>query len=281
VTRTLPSAPVTVARGSFDPRRVREEFPILKQTIRGKPLVYLDSAATAQKPKPVLDALLRFYETEYSNIHRGVHELAERATRAYESVRGTVRRFLHAAEDREIVFVRGSTEGINLVARSFGGTHVGRGDEVLVTEMEHHSNLVPWQILCEEKGARLRAVPVRDDGTLDLDALEGMLGPRTRILAVAHVSNVLGTINPIARIVEIAHRSGVPVLVDGAQAAPRLPVDVRALDCDFYVFSGHKAYGPSGAGVLYGKAERLSAMPPYQGGGEMISRVSFEGTTVK
>ena len=244
----------------------------------GKPLVYLDNAATAQKPRAVIDTLTRFYEADNANIHRGLHQLSERSTAAYEETRAKVRRFLNATEDREIVFVRGTTEAINLAASSYARPHVGRHDEVLITTMEHHSNIVPWQMLCEEKGARLRVAPINDDGELLLDEFEALLGPRTRIVSVAHVSNALGTVNPIRRIVEMAHRRNIPVLVDGAQAAPHLKIDVRDLDCDFYTLSGHKLFGPTGIGVLYGKAALLEAMPPYQGGGDMIASVTFEKT---
>lgn len=266
---------------AFDPRRLREDFPILKRQVHGKPLVYLDNAASAQKPRAVLEAMERVHTTSYANVHRGIHRLSEEATKAYEEARLKAARFLKAGDAREIVFVRGTTEGINLVARSFAGPRVRPGDEVVITGMEHHSNIVPWQLLCEEKGARLRVVPVLDDGTLDLDAYERTLSERTRIVSVTHVSNVLGTVNPVRGMIRTAHRRGIPVLVDGAQAAPRLPIDVRELDCDFYAFSGHKAYGPTGIGVLYGKADHLRSMPPYQGGGEMILSVSFEKTTYK
>ncbi len=262
----------------LDVQKIREDFPILKQTVRGKPLVYLDNAATSQKPQVVIDAELRFYLRECSNVHRGVHQLSERATEAFEGTRRKVKEFLNAADLREIIFVRGATEAINLVAHSFGRTRVERGDEVLISAMEHHSNIVPWQILCEEKGAMLRVAPINDHGELLLEEFEKLLNERTRLVAVAHVSNALGTINPIRKIIEMARRRNVPVLVDGAQAAPHLKVDVQALDCDFYTFSGHKMFGPTGIGVLYGKARWLEEMPPYQGGGDMISSVTFEKT---
>ena len=267
------------ASASLDVERVRRDFPILAQTVHGKPLVYLDNAASAQKPRAVIEAEAAVYETYYSNIHRGVHSLSMRATDAYEAARATVQRFIGAAHTREIVFTRGTTEAINLVASSYGRTHVGSGDEVLITGLEHHSNIVPWQMLCEEKGARLRVAPLDDRGDVLLEEMEALIGPRTKIVAFAHVSNALGTVNPVKRMVEMAHARGVPVLIDGAQAAPHLKVDVRELDCDFYAFSSHKLYGPSGVGVLYGKAAHLQAMPPYQGGGDMILSVTFEKTT--
>ncbi len=263
---------------TLDAERIREDFPILKESVNGKPLVYLDNAATSQKPRTVLEAMERFYTEDCSNIHRGVHLLSARATKAFEDVRVKVQRFLNAAEAREIIFVRGTTEAINLVASTYGRQHVQAGDEVVISAMEHHSNIVPWQILCEEKGGRLRVAPINDRGELLFEEFEKLLNSRTRLVAVAHVSNALGTINPVRRIVEAAHRLNVPVLVDGAQAAPHLKVDVRELDCDFYAFSGHKIYGPTGIGVLYGKAKLLEAMPPYQGGGDMISSVTFEKT---
>lgn len=262
----------------FDVEKVREDFPILRRAVYGKPLVYLDNAATSQKPQVVLDAVARYYETENANIHRGVHFLSQRATEDYEAARETIRAFLNAAKAREIIFVRGATEGINLVAQTFGRRHVGAGDEVLITAMEHHSNIVPWQLLCEEKGAKLRVAPINDDGELLVEEFEKRLNSRTRIVAIAHVSNALGTIVPVRQLVEIAHARNVPVLVDGAQAVQHLPVDVQALDCDFYVFSGHKIYAPTGIGALYGKSALLEAMPPYQGGGDMISSVTFEKT---
>ena len=268
----------TVVAG-FDVGRVREEFPALKQLVHGKPLVYLDNAATTQKPQLVIDAITRFYQEDCSNIHRGVHLLSERATKAYEDARLAVQQFINAADPAEVIFVRGTTEAINLVAHSYGRTHVQAGDAVLISAMEHHSNIVPWQILCEERGARLRVVPMNGRGELLLDELEKLLTPRTKLVAVSHVSNALGTVNPVRQIIAMAHEHGIPVLVDGAQAVPHLQVDVQELDCDFYAFSGHKMYGPTGVGVLYGKKRLLEAMPPYQGGGDMISSVTFEKTT--
>ncbi len=266
-------------RAAFDVHRIRDDFPILQRQVYGKPLVYLDNAASSQKPRRVIDTIARFYEEDYANVHRGLHYLSERATEAYEGARAKVRSFLHAAQEREIVFVRGTTEAINLVAHGFGRKVLQPGDEILISAMEHHSNIVPWQMVCEERGARLRVVPIDDAGELLIDEVEKLLGPRTKLLALVHVSNALGTINPIETVIEMAHRRNVPVLLDGAQAVPHLAVDVQALDCDFYAFSGHKLYGPSGVGVLYGKAELLAAMSPYQGGGEMISSVTFEKTT--
>jgi cysteine desulfurase / selenocysteine lyase len=263
---------------ALDVERIRKDFPILHQEVHGRPLVYLDSAATSQKPQVVLDALADYYARDNANVHRGVHQLSERATEAYEGARARIQRFLNAAHPREIVFVRGTTEGINLVAQTYGRRMVGPGDEVIITALEHHSNIVPWQMLCEETGATLRVVPIDDAGEVDVDAYEQLLGERTRLVAVAHVSNALGTIVPVKRMIEAAHRRGIAVLVDGAQAAPHLRVDVRDLDCDFYTFSGHKTYGPTGIGVLYGKTTLLEAMPPYQGGGDMIKSVSFEKT---
>ena len=266
------------SRRAFDVSRVREDFPILKAQVYGKPLVYLDNAATTQKPRAVLEAEQRFYLEQCSNVHRGVHHLSERATQAYENVRTKVQHFLNAAEAREIIFVRGTTEAINLVANTYGRKNIQAGDEIIISAMEHHSNIVPWQMLCEEKGAVLRVAPINDEGEILRAEFEKLLTPRTRLVALVHVSNVLGTINPVRQMIEWAHRWNVPVLLDGAQAAPHLKVDVRALDCDFYAFSGHKLYGPTGIGVLYGKAALLSAMPPYQGGGDMISSVSFAKT---
>jgi cysteine desulfurase/selenocysteine lyase len=262
----------------FDVQKVRKDFPVLEQKVHGKPLVYLDNAATTQKPLAVLKAIENYYRHDNSNIHRGVHALSERATEAYEAVRAAAQKFLNAADSKEIIFVRGTTEGINLVAQSYGRKNVGAGDEVLITAMEHHSNIVPWQLLCEEKGAKLRVAPINDRGELILEEFEKLLGPKTKIVAVGHLSNALGTINPVREIVRMAHARGIPVLVDGAQAAARMPVDVQALDVDFYAISGHKMYGPTGIGVLYGKTKLLEAMPPYQGGGDMIASVTFDKT---
>ena len=267
-----------VEQSGFDVERVRADFPALHQMVHGKPLVYLDSAATSQKPRAVIEAAVKFYSSDNANVHRGVHALSERATEAYEAARVKIQRFIRALKSREIVFVKGTTEAINLVAHSFVRPRLQAGDEILISAMEHHSNIVPWQLLCEEKGAKLRVAPIDEQGELLLPELEALLGPRTRLLALAHVSNALGTINPVRRIVEMAHRHSVPVLLDGAQAVPHLPVDVQALDCDFYAFSGHKAFGPTGIGVLYGKEKWLEEMPPYQGGGDMILSVTFEKT---
>ena len=261
----------------FDVERFRADFPILRERIHGRPLVYLDNAATSQKPEAVIRALTNYYRHDNANIHRGVHLLSQRATDQYEGVRAAVQSFINAGSAKEIVFVRGTTEAINLVVQTYGRRHVGRGDEVLITAMEHHSNIVPWQMLCEEKGAKLRVAPINDRGELLLDEFEKLLGPRTRIVSVAHVSNALGhRQSGEARLCGMAHARGVPVLVDGAQAVPHMRVDVQDLDCDFYAFSGHKVYGPTGIGVLYGKAALLEEMPPYQGGGDMISSVTFE-----
>jgi len=263
---------------SFDVARIREDFPILKSKSNGKPLVYLDNAATTQKPQQVLDRLTRYYSEENANVHRGVHWLSERATEVYEDARGTIRRLINAPDVQNIVFVRGTTEGINLVAQSWGRHNVRRDDEIVISTMEHHSNIMPWQMLCEETGARLRVIPITDAGELDLEAYEQLLTDRTRIVAIVHVSNALGTINPAAEMIRIAHRRGIPVLVDGAQAIAHMKVDVQALGADFYAFSGHKMLGPTGIGVLYGTSALLEAMPPYQGGGDMIRSVTFDRT---
>ena len=262
----------------FDVERARRDFPLLEEKVHGRKLAYLDNAATTQKPRQVIDAMMQFYTSGCSNVHRGVHLLSERATANYESARSRLRRFINARDDREVVFVRGATEAINLVASSFGKAHVKPGDEILITGMEHHSNIVPWQVVCEERGARLRVVPINLAGELLVEEYEKLLNPRTSLVAVTHVSNALGTVNPVRHIVEMAHRNGTPVLIDGAQAVQHLRVDVQALDCDFYAFSGHKMYGPTGIGVLYGKERWLESMPPYQGGGDMITSVTFEKT---
>jgi cysteine desulfurase/selenocysteine lyase len=275
-----PDAPPLGAgsESGFDVERVRRDFPILHQQVHGKPLVYLDNAATSQKPLAVIDAERDFYLHDSANIHRGVHELSERATHKYEEVRRKVQRLLNARETHEIVFLRGTTEALNLVANTFGRKILKPGDEVVITAMEHHSNIVPWQILRDEKEIVLKVAPISDAGELIWEEFEKLLGPRTRLVSVAHVSNVLGTINPLQRIVQAAHARDIPVLVDGAQAAPHIPIDVQALDCDFYTFSSHKVFGPTGVGALYGKTRWLEALPPYQGGGDMIRSVSFERT---
>lgn len=267
-----------VAARPLDIWKVRADFPILGREVHGHPLVYLDNAATTQKPQHVIDAIVHYYAFNNANIHRGVHLLSQTATDAYEAARETVQHFLNAAESAEIIFVRGATEGINLVAQTYGREHVGAGDEVVITALEHHSNIVPWQMLCEEKNARLRVAPISDEGELLLDDFEALLNPKTKFVAISHISNALGTVNPVRRMIEMAHRRGIAVLVDGAQAVPHTTVDVQALDCDFYVFSGHKVYGPTGVGVLYGKRKLLESMPPYQGGGDMIRSVTFEKT---
>ena len=269
---------MTTSVNPFDVTRIREDFPILKELVQGKPLVYLDNAATTQKPQAVIDALVNYYMTENSNVHRGVHTLSQLATDAYEGAREKVRQFINAEHDKEIIFVRGTTEGINLVAQTYGRANIGPGDEIIITAMEHHSNIVPWQILCEEKGARLKVIPINDDGELLLEEYENLLSPRTKFVSVVHQSNALGTINPVERIIELAHARDIPVLLDGAQAVAHVPIDVQKMGCDFYAFSGHKLYGPTGVGALYGRAELLDAMPPYQGGGEMIRSVTYEKT---
>jgi cysteine desulfurase/selenocysteine lyase len=267
------------ATTGYDVEAVRREFPVLRETVNGHPLVYLDSAASAQKPQAVIDAERAVYEHYYSNIHRGVHRLSMLSTEAYEAARGKIRVFLGAASNREVVLLRGTTEAINLVAQSYGRSHVKAGDEVLISGLEHHSNIVPWQLLCAEKDAKLRVAPIDDKGDVDMAAFERLLTPRTKVVAVSHVSNALGTINPVGRMTQLAHAAGAVVLIDGAQAAPHLRVDVRAIGCDFYAFSGHKVYGPSATGALYGREALLAAMPPWQGGGDMIASVSFEKST--
>ena len=263
----------------FDPAEVRSLFPALAREVYGKPLVYLDNAASSQKPQAVIDRLVRYYSSEHSNVHRGVHLLSREATDAYEAARKRAAAFINAPSEPEVLYTRGTTEGINLVASSFGPLHVGKDDVVLVSHMEHHSNIVPWQMLCEAQGARVRAIPVSDTGEIIYEEFERLLSERVRLLAIAHVSNTLGTINPLKRMIRHAHDLGVPVVVDGAQAAPHMKVDVQELDCDFYAFSSHKMFGPTGIGILYGKAEHLETMPPWQGGGDMIETVAFEKTT--
>jgi cysteine desulfurase / selenocysteine lyase len=264
--------------GQLDVARIRADFPILETRINGKPLAYLDNAASSQMPRQVIERLSRYHEAEHSNIHRAVHYLSERATAEYEGARRKIRKFINAAEDREIIYTRGTTTGINLVAHGFGRAFVRAGDEIVVSHLEHHSNIVPWQMLCEEKGATLRVIPINDAGELLLDEYRKLLGPKTRLVAVTHVSNALGTVNPVAEMIAQAHEMGIPVLVDGAQAVPHMKVDVQALDCDFYAFSGHKMCGPTGIGVLYGKAAWLEKMQPFEGGGDMILSVSFDKT---
>jgi len=284
----MSSSPVAVVRSAtsavapqptYDTERVRADFPILARQVNGKPLVYLDSAASSQRPRPVLRAVEQYETTLHANVHRGVHSLSQWATEAYEGSRETVRRFLNARSTREIVFVRGTTEAINLVANSWGRVHLKPGDEVLITYLEHHANIVPWQMICAATGARLVAAPVLPNGELDLEAFRSLLTDRTRLVSVAHVSNALGTILPVRQIVRLAHAQGIPVLLDGAQAVAHQPVDVQDLDCDFYAFSGHKIYGPTGIGVLYARESLLASMPPWQGGGDMILSVKIEGST--
>ena len=267
------------ATAALDVQKIRQDFPILRRTVHGKPLVYLDNAATTQKPQPVLDTLARYYAQENANIHRGVYFLSEEATRAVNTARHKVQAFLNARVDREIIFTRNSTESINLVAQSYGRQHLGPGDEILITHMEHHSNIVPWQLLCEQTHSRLRVAPIDDRGELRLDEFEKLLGSQTKFVSVVHLSNSLGTVNPVADIVRLAHTRDIPVLIDGSQAVYHMPVDVQALGCDFYVCTGHKMYGPTGIGVLYGREALLDEMPPYQGGGDMIRSVTFDRTT--
>jgi cysteine desulfurase/selenocysteine lyase len=269
-------SPVSI---TWDVERIRADFPVLQQTVNGKPLIYLDNSASSQVPQVVIDRGSIYLEQEHSNIHRGVHYLSQKATTAYEGAREKVKRFINARESRECIFVRGATEGINLVMYGYGRKFIGAGDEIIISAMEHHANIVPWQMLCEEKGARLRVIPMNDAGELLLDEYDGLLNEHTKLVAVMHVSNALGTINPVKEMIAQAHKYGVPVLIDGAQAAPHMPVDVQDLDCDFYVFSGHKMYAPTGSGVVYGKAELLETMNPFQGGGDMIKTVTFEKTT--
>ncbi len=263
---------------AFDVEKIRKDFPILQQQVHGKPLVYLDNAATAQKPSFVIETLNQYYQEYNSNIHRGVHTLSEKATAAYEGSRDKVKTFINADSNKEIIFVRGATEGINLVAQSFGRSTITAGDEIIISEMEHHSNIVPWQLLCEQTGAQLKVIPINDAGELIMEEYEKLLNKKTRIVAVGHISNALGTINPIKKMIDMAHQVGAKILIDGAQAAPHTIVDVKTLDCDFYVFSGHKLFGPTGIGVLYGKQQLLEDMPPYQGGGDMIKMVTLEKT---
>ena len=270
---------LTTLSPAYDVSTIRTHFPILKRQLNGKPLVYLDNAATSQKPQVVLDALVHYYSHYNANIHRGIHTLAEEATAAYESTRQTVKEFIGARQAEEIIFTRGATEGINLVAFTWGRQNIGPGDEILISEMEHHSNIVPWQMLCEEKKAVLKVIPITEKGELDMDAYRKLLSSRTKIVAVVHVSNSLGTVNPVKTIIEEAHRAGALVLIDGAQSTVHLDIDVQEMDCDFFAFSGHKVYGPTGIGVLYGKKNLLDSMPPFMGGGEMIKEVTFKRTT--
>lgn len=269
---------MNVKTSALDVEKLRQDFPILHQEVHGKPLVYLDNAATSQKPQQVIDALDKYYQLDNSNIHRGVHTLSERATADYEAARDKVKSFLNASSEKEIIFVRGATEAINLIAQSYGRANIQAGDEIIISEMEHHSNIVPWQLLCEQTGAKLKVIPINEAGELIIEEFEKCLGEKTRIVSVVHISNALGTINPIQHIIDRAHEHNAVVIIDGAQATPHTAVDVQALDCDFYVFSGHKLFGPTGIGALYGKEHLLEAMPPWQGGGDMIKMVSFEKT---
>ena len=279
IEKILLETPEPLDDNAWDVERVREDFPVLRQTVNGKPLVYLDNAASSQVPQVVIDRGSKYLREEHSNIHRGVHYLSQRATTAYEGAREKVRRFINARDVRECIFVRGATEGINLVMHGYGRKFVKEGDEIIISAMEHHANIVPWQMLCEEKGAHLRVIPMNQAGELLLDEYDALLNERTRLVAVTHVSNSLGTVNPVREIIARAHKMGVPVLVDGAQSAPHLAVDVQDLDCDFYAFSGHKMFAPTGSGIIYGKAEWLEKMNPFQGGGDMIRTVTFEKTT--
>jgi cysteine desulfurase/selenocysteine lyase len=264
---------------SLDVYSIRKQFPILHQKVNGKPLIYFDNAATTQKPKVVLDALMDYYSGYNANIHRGIHALAEKATAAFEATRKTIQKFINARESEEIIFTYGTTDGINLVAYTFGRTYIGKDDEIIISTMEHHSNIVPWQMLCEEKGAKLKIIPINDRGELILEEYEKLLSPKTKLVSVAHISNALGTINPVKKIIEKAHAVGAKVLIDGAQASAHIDIDVQEMDADFYCFSAHKLFGPTGAGILYGKREILESMPPFRGGGEMIKEVTFEKTT--
>jgi len=268
-----------IAAASLDVQRLRADFPILRTRVNGKPLAYLDNGASAQMPQPVLDRLIRYQTTEHANIHRGVHYFSEVATAAYEGARRKIRQFINAREDREVIYTRGTTDAVNLVMHGFGRKLIGADDEIIISQLEHHSNIVPWQMLRDERGCRLRIIPCNDAGELVFDEFEKLLNARTRLLAVTHVSNALGTVNPVKRMIAAAHRHGVPVLIDGAQAVPHLQIDVQELDCDFYCFSGHKMFGPTGIGILYGRAAWLEQMQPYQGGGDMILSVSFDKTT--
>lgn len=271
--------PSATLKKNLDIAAIREQFPVLNREVKGRPLIYFDNAATSQKPQAVIDALVNYYTGYNANIHRGIHTLAEEATAAFEETRNAVREFIHAPSREEIIFTRGTTEGINLVAYTWGRQNIRSGDEIIVSTMEHHSNIVPWQILCEEKGAILKVIPINDAGELLMDEYQKLLGPKTKLVSVVHASNVLGTVNPVKQIIELAHKNGAVVLVDGAQSTVHLDIDVQEMDCDFFAFSAHKIYGPTGAGVLYGKKEILEAMPPFMGGGEMIKEVTFARTT--
>jgi cysteine desulfurase/selenocysteine lyase len=277
IEKSVVSEPRVIA--GFDVERIREDFPVLRQTVNGKPLVYLDNAASSQVPQVVIDRGSAYLEDEHSNIHRGVHYLSQKATTAYEGAREKVKRFINAREAKECIFVRGTTEGINLVMHGYGRKFINADDEIIISAMEHHANIVPWQMLCEEKGARLRVIPMNDAGELLMDEYDALLSDRTKFVAVTHISNALGTVNPIKRMIDQAHKYGVPVLIDGAQSAPHMAVDVQDLDCDFFAFSGHKMFAPTGSGVVYGKAALLEKMNPFQGGGDMIKSVTFEKTT--
>jgi cysteine desulfurase/selenocysteine lyase len=270
--------PAAAASGALDVEALRDDFPVLAREVNGRPLCYLDNAASSQRPRAVIDAISRYYETSHANVHRGVHRLSQEATDLFEGARETLRRFVNARSTREVIFVRGTTEAVNLVAQSYARPRLGPGDEILVSRLEHHANIVPWQMVCEQTGATLRVIPITRRGEVDFEAFLGLIGPRTRLLALSHVSNALGTVVPVERYIHEARRRGIPVLLDGAQAVPHLGVDVQALDCDFYAFSGHKMCGPTGIGVLYGREALLAEMPPWQGGGDMILAVSFERT---